>query len=354
MSESTSDIGSRKSDHLALAISGDVGFRRTTLLEQVTLVHCAIPELSYDALKLDTIVANQRLKSPIMISAMTGGTLSTGEVNRQLARVAEEGGYAIGLGSQRAMIATGKLDKHIGASYQLREEAPTIPIFGNLGVVQAAQMPTALVEEMISFVGATALCLHMNPAQELMQPEGDRDFRGCLDGVARLCLELSVPVVVKETGCGISREVASMLVSRGVEHLDIAGGGGTSWVGVEARRRKEGVASTGDLYWDWGVPTAASLLLVKDQGLKSVIASGGIKSGLDIARAISLGAHAAGIARPVLQALAHGGHSGALSFLKEVEDQLKMAMVLTGSKDIQCLRKSRHHLGIELRGWTDV
>jgi isopentenyl-diphosphate delta-isomerase len=354
MSETASDIGSRKSDHLELAISGDVGFRRTTLLEQVTLAHCSLPELSYDALKLNTTVANLRLKSPIMISAMTGGTISTGEVNRQLAQVAEEGGYAIGLGSQRAMVATGKVDKQIGASYQLRKEAPTVPIFGNLGVVQAAQMSTALVEDMIGFVGASALCLHMNPAQELMQPEGDRDFRGCLDGIARLCKELSVPVVVKETGCGISREVAETLVSRGVEHLDVAGGGGTSWVGVEARRNKEGSASTGDLYWDWGVPTAASLLLVKDRGFKSVIASGGIKSGLDIARAISLGAHAAGIARPVLKALDQGGRSGALSFLKKIEDELKMAMVLTGSKDIGGLRQSRHHLGAELRSWASV
>lgn len=354
MSEAPSDIGSRKSDHLQLAISGDVGFRRSNLLEQVTLVHTALPEICHDAIDLKTKIAGQSLRSPIMISAMTGGTLKTGEVNRLLASVAEEGGYAIGLGSQRAMVAGGRVDKAIGASYQLRSEAPTIPILGNLGVVQAASMPTTLVEEMLEFVGASVLCLHMNPAQEIMQPEGDRDFRGCIDGIARLCAELSVPVIVKETGCGISRNVADLLISHGVEHVDLAGAGGTSWVAVETERNRARGPHSGDLYRDWGIPTAASILQVRGRGFRSIIASGGIKTGLDVARAIALGAHAAGIARPVLQALDRGGRAEALSYLQLVEAELKVAMLLSGSKNIASLQNAPHHLGAELRSWSEV
>lgn len=354
MSESASDIGSRKSDHLELAISGDVGFRRTNLFEQVTLVHNSLPELRYADLDLKTRVADLTLKSPIMISAMTGGTLATGAVNRQLAEVAEEGGYAIGLGSQRAMVAGGRVDPKIGASYQLRAEAPHAPILGNLGVVQAASMSTALVEDMVGFVDANALCLHMNPAQELMQPEGDRDFIGCLDGIARLASDLSVPVIIKETGCGVSRELGDRLVQRGVKHLDVAGAGGTSWVGVEARRNPQDDGGSGELFWDWGIPTAASVIQVKSCGFSTVIASGGIKTGLDVARAVALGAHAAGIARPVLQALSRDGRSGALAFLRKVESDLKMAMLLCGARDLKGLQTAPHHLGPELLSWSNV
>ena len=346
-----SDFEQRKSDHLDLAISGDVGFRRTSLFEQVTLVHCSLPEISIDEIDLTTNVAGIRCRSPLLISGMTGGNTRAGDVNRLLASVAEEGGYAIGLGSQRAMIASGKLDEKVGASYQLRDVAPTAPIFANLGAVQAAAFPTSLVEDMVGFVGANALCLHLNPAQEMIQPGGDRDFRGCLAGIGRLANELSVPVIVKETGNGVSRSVAEQLARVGVEHIDVSGAGGTSWVGVETRRAVGQKQELGELFWDWGIPTAAALLQVQGGRFQTVIASGGIYTGIDVAKAIALGADAAGMARPLLQALDAAGVEGALRRLKFVEEELRTAMLLTGSRTVSQLKKVPRNVAPELSSW---
>lgn len=349
-----SDFEQRKSDHLDLAISGDVGFRRTSLFEQVTLVHCSLPEISLDEIDLTTSVAGIRCRTPLMISAMTGGNTRAGDVNRLLASVAEEGGYPIGLGSQRAMIASGKLDKQIGESYRLRDVAPTVPIFANLGAVQARNFRTELVEEMVNFVGANALCIHLNPAQEMIQPGGDRDFRGCLEGIGRLKAELTIPLIVKETGNGISKGVAERLAQFGVEHIDVSGAGGTSWVGVETRRAVGAKRELGELFWDWGIPTAAALLQVRATGFRTVIASGGIYSGLDVAKAIALGADACGMARPLLQALDAGGVRGALARLKIVEDELTTALLLTGCRTIAELKKAPRNLAAELRTWAEV
>ncbi len=324
------------------------------MFEQVTLVHESLPELSLDELDLSTTIAGIRCRSPLLISGMTGGNTRAGDVNRLLAEVAEKGQYPIGLGSQRAMVASGKVDPKVGRSYQLRDVAPTTPIFANLGVVQAAEMPSALVEEMVGFVGANALCLHMNPAQEMIQPGGDRDFRGCLEGIGRLATELSVPVIVKETGNGISRSVAGLLARVGVEHVDVSGAGGTSWVGVETRRAQGAQKELGELFWDWGIPTAAALLQVRGGEFRTTIASGGIYTGLDVAKAIALGANAAGMARPLLQALEAGGVDGALAKLRNVEEELKTAMLLTGSRTLAELAKKPRHLGADLSGWSDV
>lgn len=349
-----SDLEQRKSDHLDLAISGDVGFRRTSLFEQVTLVHCSLPEISLDEIDVTTTIAGIRCRTPLMISAMTGGNTRAGDVNRLLASVAEEGGYPIGLGSQRAMIAGGTINKQLGESYRLRDIAPTVPIFANLGAVQASAFEPALVEEMVNFVGANALCVHLNPAQEMIQPGGDRDFRGCLEGIGRLKEALTVPIIVKETGNGISRGVAQLLAGVGVEHIDVSGAGGTSWVGVETRRAEGSKRELGELFWDWGIPTAASLLQVRATGFRTVIASGGIYSGLDVAKAIALGADAAGMARPLLQALDAGGVALAFGRLKIVEEQLATALLLTGCRTIAELKKAPRNLAAELRTWTEV
>lgn len=347
-------LADRKTDHLDLTISGDVGFRRTNLLEQVQLVHCSLPELSCDEINIETRLAGIKVRTPIMIASMTGGNRRAGNVNRQLAEVAEKGGYAIGLGSQRAMVKKGSLDKEIGKTFQMRDVAPTIPIFGNLGVVQAAETESALVEEMVQFVGASALFLHMNPGQELIQPEGDRNFRGCLEGIARLVRDLSVPVIVKETGCGISRLLANRLAAVGVEHVDVSGAGGTSWVGVETRRAQGSQKQSGELFWDWGIPTAGSVLQVASGNFKTVIATGGIASGLDVARAIALGAHGAGLARPVIQALDRDGIPGATALLAQVETDLKYALLLTGCGNLAELRKAPKSLGPELQKWAEI
>lgn len=348
------DFSTRKSDHLDLTIAGDVGFRRTTLLEQVELVHSALPELDFASISLEARIAGKKVRSPLVIASMTGGNERAGDINLRLAEVAERGGYALGLGSQRAMIKTGKIDPKVAESYQLRKVAPTAPIFGNIGVVQASRMSTAFVEEMLSSVGADALFVHLNPAQEMTQEDGDRDFRGGLDTLTRLSTELRVPVIAKETGCGLSRTVARALAERGIRHVDVSGAGGTSWVAVETHRATGDLARQGREFWNWGIPTAASILQVRTSSFETVIATGGIKSGLDVARAIALGASAAGIARPVLQAVEQGGVEGALAFLSSIERDLQTAMLLTGSPDLGALGRAPRVLGPELRAWSEA
>ncbi len=354
MTHEKDDLSGRKSDHLDLAISGDVGFRSSGLLEEVGLVHCSLPEIAVDEIDTRTTVAGLPVRVPILIAGMTGGNQRALLINQQLAEVAQTGGYAIGLGSQRAMIKTGKLNEEVATSYQIRALAPDVPILANIGVVQAAESSTELVAEMVAAVDANALCIHLNPAQEMIQPGGDRDFRGGLKAIERLVTSLAVPVIVKETGCGISRKVAERLRSVGVEHLDVSGAGGTSWVGVETRRASGQQKDSGELFWDWGIPTAASLLQVRGAQFRTLIASGGIKTGLDVARAVALGATMAGIARPVLQALDHGGVPEALQFLKQVELDLKTALLLTGCRTLADLTSAPRRLGPTLAAWADV
>jgi isopentenyl-diphosphate Delta-isomerase len=351
---SMSSIGQRKADHIALCATGDVGFRaRTTLLEDVRLVHDALPDLHADQIDLSTSILGKRLRAPIIIAAMTGGTDETGAINRKLAEVAEERGYGFGLGSQRAM--------HVRAeakpTYRVRDVAPTTLVLGNVGVVQARAMSTDEVRALVDEVGADALCVHLNPAMELVQPGGDRDFTGGLETIARLVKDLGVPVIVKETGCGLSPAVGRRLREAGVAHVDVSGAGGTSWVGVETRRAAAAgdasALSLGEAFWDWGIPTAASVALLAPLGFEAIVATGGIASGLDIARALALGANAAGFARPVLKALQAGGRTEARRYLGEVENELRAAMLLTGCANVSALRTAPRVLGGELRQWLE-
>jgi isopentenyl-diphosphate delta-isomerase len=349
-----SDISSRKNDHLDLCATGDVAFRgKTTLFEEVELIHDALPELDLDAIDTTTTILGKRLRAPILIAAMTGGTERAREVNRELARIAEERGYGFGLGSQRAMLkaaARGERD----TTYMVREVAPTTLILGNIGGVQARAMSTAEVAELAAEVGADALCVHLNPAQEAVQPEGDRDFRGVLAAIERLVEELPIPVVAKETGCGIGARTAAALAKVGVKHVDVSGAGGTSWVAVETARAEGTQRALGELLRDWGVPTAASVVNARAARpkLATIIATGGVSSGLDVARAIALGAHAAGIARFVLQAFVEGGRAGAERYLDGIEAALRATMLLTGSADLRALRKAPRILGPRLAAWA--
>ncbi|MCZ6805427.1 MAG: alpha-hydroxy-acid oxidizing protein, partial [Deltaproteobacteria bacterium] len=205
----SSDIKQRKADHLDLCATDDVSFRqRTTLLECVRLVHQSLPEADFDSIDTRVRLLGKELRAPLLIAAMTGGHERAAEINQALASIADERGYAFGLGSQRAM----QKQPDTAWTYQVREQAPNVLLFGNVGVVQARDMSTEAISEMLTDVGADALCLHMNPAMELVQSEGDRDFRGGLDTFRRLWAELDVPVIAKETGSGVSREVAEQLL----------------------------------------------------------------------------------------------------------------------------------------------
>jgi isopentenyl-diphosphate delta-isomerase len=347
-------IGQRKADHLALCATDEVAFRnKTTLFEQVRLIHDALPDLDADAIDTSTTILGKRLRAPIVIAAMTGGTDEAARVNRELSSIAEERGYGFGLGSQRAM--------HVRAetvpTYAVRETAPTTLVLGNIGVVQARSMSTDEVLALVRAVGADALCIHLNPAMELVQPGGDRDFRGGLDTIARLVQKLPLPVVVKETGCGISSHVGKRLRRAGVHHVDVSGAGGTSWVAVETKRaeaaRDTAARTLGEALWDWGIPTAAAVGVLAPLGFETIIATGGVATGFDVARAIALGASAAGIARPALKALVAGGRAGAVAFFEAVEAELRAVMLLTGSANLQALRTAPRILGSELRAWME-
>jgi isopentenyl-diphosphate delta-isomerase len=353
MSDGPSTLGGRKADHLALCAKDDVGFRdRTTLLEQVRLVHDALPDMALADVDTSVTLFGKRLRAPIVIASMTGGTEDAGRINRALASIAEERGYGFALGSQRAM----HVRPGTSATYRVRQVAPYTLVLGNVGVVQARTMTTTEVRLLCDEVGADALCVHLNPAMELVQPGGDRDFSGGLDTLARLVRDLGLPVVVKETGCGIAPSVGRRLAGVGVKHVDVSGAGGTSWVGVETKRAEAagdaGARALGQALWDWGIPTAASVALLASQGFETVVATGGIGTGLDIARAIALGAGAAGIARPVLRAFSAGQRAGALAFLDTVEAELRAAMLLTGSRDVATLRRTPRVLVGELAAWT--
>jgi isopentenyl-diphosphate delta-isomerase len=342
------DISQRKRDHIELCATGDVGFRSvTTLLECVRLVHDALPELSLDELDTSIQLLGKRLRAPIVIAAMTGGTDEAAELNRTLASVAEARGYGFGLGSQRAM----HRNESLAYTYRVREAAPTALVLGNVGLVQAREMSTAQLRSLVEAIGADALCVHLNPAMEIVQPEGDRDFRGGAALFERLRAELSTPVVAKETGNGISLRAAEKLRAAGVRHVDTSGAGGTSWVGVETLRAKDEARRLGEALWDWGVPTAASVLACAHVGFESIIATGGIKSGGDVARAIALGASAGGIARPALQALKTGGREGLERYFDDVERELRAMMLLTGSRTLEDLRRAPKIIQGELRDW---
>ena len=345
-------IGERKDDHLSLCAEQDVGFRgASTLLECVRLVHDALPDLALQEIDTSVGLLGKKLRAPLIIASMTGGTEEAGRINRELAGIAEERGYGFGLGSQRAMhVRPGS-----SPTYRVRAMAPGTLVLGNVGVVQARSMTTSELRVLVEEVGADALCIHLNPAMELIQPGGDRDFSQGLATIARLVKDLGVPVVVKETGCGIGPAVGKRLRDVGARHVDVSGAGGTSWVGVETRRAQAAgdvrAQGLGEALWDWGIPTGAAVALLAPMRFETIVATGGIATGLDVARALALGASAAGIARPVLRALSSGGREGATAFLDAVEAELRAVMLLTGSRDVAALRRAPRVVTGELASW---
>ncbi len=345
-------MASRKDDHLALCANAAVGFREaTTLLECVHLVHDALPDMALVDVDTRLSLFGKLLRAPLFIASMTGGTENAARINRDLATIADARGYGFGLGSQRAMCT----HPETADTFRVRSVAPGALVLGNVGVTQARRMTTSDVARLVDDVGADALCLHLNPAMELVQPEGDRDFRDGLSTIERITRHVGVPVVVKETGCGLSPAVGRRLHAVGVRHVDVSGAGGTSWVGVEATRaaaaKDDDGRALGDVLWDWGIPTAASIALVSPIGFDTVIATGGISTGLDVARAIALGASAAGVARPVLRAWAHGGPAEAIELLARIEMELRAVMLLTGCRDLSDLRRAPRVIEGALERW---
>ena len=342
-------ISDRKRDHLRLCAEDQVEARaKTNLLDDVELLHDSLPELAIDDLDLSVDFMGRRLDAPLLITGMTGGADKAMAINRALGRTASEYGLAMGIGSQRAMLD----DPELARTYRIRDVAPDILLLANIGAVQAADVTTDAVADLCEAIDADALAIHLNPGQELIQPEGDRDFRGCLDAIGRLVDELSRPVIVKETGCGLSPSVLDRLADAGVEWVDTSGAGGTTWIGVESRRAEADAADLGELFWDWGVPTAASIVYATNRDF-SVVGSGGLRNGYDAARALALGADLAGMALPWLRAAHDEGVDGARRFAAAATRGLQTAMALTGSRDLDELRTTDRILGARLTRWIE-
>lgn len=345
------DISARKDAHLSLCATEDVGFHgTTTLFDEVSLVHVPLPELALSEVNMRCALLGKKLEAPLLISAMTGGTDQAGTINRDLATIAEALGIGFALGSQRPMLEDSSLDR----TYAVRDVAPSTLVVGNLGLWQAGKIDVDVIEALVKRVGADALAVHLNPAQELVQAGGDRDFRGGRETLANILSVSSFPVVVKETGCGLGPASATTLRDAGVRHLDVAGAGGTSWMAVELLRAQGAdELSLGVELREWGVPTAAAVAFSVREGFSTVIASGGIATGLDVARAIALGATAVGIARPVLRTYWEEGVEGARRYLEGVISGLRAVMLLTGSASLDELRRAPRVIGPSLKAWLE-
>jgi isopentenyl-diphosphate delta-isomerase len=334
-----SKISERKLQHLRLSLEASVQSTRSAGFERWSFVHQALPELDLDAIDTSSTFLGHKLRLPFLISSMTGGARAAGDINRRLARVAQATGIAFGVGSQRA----GLSHKDLRGSYQVRSVAPDVLLFANLGAVQLNYgMGKDACLEAIEMIEANALVLHLNPLQEALQPEGDHNFKGLLAKIAQLCKVLPVPVVVKEVGGGISGEVARQLVEAGVAAIDVAGLGGTSFARVEALRRERPEDVEAALaFSEWGIPTVDALRQVREAAPQTpLIASGGLRNGLDAAKAIALGASLTGFAHAVLAA-ASEGEEPVRRLLEGFSWQLRVAMFCAGAGDIPSLRAAK-------------
>ena len=345
MSDKKRFTSSRKLDHLRICAeeaveSGDAGFAG------IRFVHNALPECDMGAISLSTRFLNHPFSSPLFISAMTGGHPGTKDVNARLARAAERFGTGMGVGSQRAALENPKLDDTFSV---VRDEAPHAFLVANLGAVQLRDHGIEWAERAVSMIEADALAIHLNFLQEAIQPEGDHNAIGCFAAIEALCREFKTPVIVKETGCGISAATARQCWGAGVSAIDIGGWGGTSWAAVESVRAEESkdtkdhaLTSLGQDFTGWGIPTVVSLAEVLATG-NPVIASGGIRSGLDMAKALALGADLCGMALPLLKPAMESDEALA-NAIDVIHQQLKVTMFLTGSAKVSALKKAPMYL----------
>jgi isopentenyl-diphosphate delta-isomerase len=320
----------RKIEHIEICLEEDVQCRRSTMFEDIEFVHNALPEIDKDKIDLTTNFFGLKASAPLIIAAMTGGHPHTLGINERLAVAAEELGLPIGVGSQRAAVE----DPSLADTFKIvRDKAPSVPIIANIGATHVKAAPDA-----VSMIDADILAVHLNPLQEAIQPEGDINSEGVIEDIAAIIDSVYIPVIAKETGAGISAEVARNLEEIGIDGIDVGGVGGTSWAAVEyfrALKEEDDVkAHLGLEFWDWGIPTALSVIMVLDATELDVIATGGVRSGLDVAKALSLGAIAAGLAHPVLRPAVHGSSLDVVVELERILEGLKVAMYLNGCETV--------------------
>lgn len=327
---------SRKVDHIRINLDENVDFPRlTTGFEKYRFMHRAIPELNLNEIDTSTTIFGKKLQAPLLISSMTGGAELAKRINRNLAAAAQNHGIAMGLGSQRAAIE----DDSLAHTYQVRDIAPNILLFANVGVVQLNYgYGIQQCQRAVDMIEADALILHFNVLQEAVQPEGDTNWAGLIDKVAEVVQKLNVPVIAKEVGWGFSEADARLLKDAGVAAIDVAGSGGTSWSEVEYFRAPSAFhARVARSFADWGIPTADAIQYARQGAPDSVvIASGGLRDGIDVAKAIALGAQLGGIAGPFLKA-ANESVELVDDLIRELSAQLKIAMLCSGASTIEQL-----------------
>jgi isopentenyl-diphosphate delta-isomerase len=344
-------IQERKKEGITIPLTRNVQARRSSnYLEFVRLVHNALPDLDYENIETSCKFLDHELAAPIMIDCMTGGTSHATEINSRLGQLAQKYGLAMGLGSQRA----GLRSPQLAETYTIaRTKAPDAFLIANIGGAQLSKgLSINEIVEIIEMIKANALAIHLNSLQELIQPEGEPKYGGVLSRIKEIVNAVNVPVIVKEVGAGISSEVAKKLQAAGVAAINIAGSGGTSWAGVE-KFRAESAHNTikeriGELFWDWGIPTALSLIEVKRVARVPIIASGGLRNGLEIGKCLVLGADCCALAFPFLKKASESLDS-LYSFAESLIAELKSTMFLVGSKNLTELRKTRYTLSGQLK-----
>ena len=326
----------RKAEHIKICLEQKAQARKaTTGFEDIQLVHRALPEVDRQKISLSASFLGKKLSAPLIVGAMTGGTEEATKINASIAGAVEKLGLGMGVGSQRAAIEDQKLEKTYSIA---RKKAPTAFLIANIGGVQLVHGYTLKeVKKAVEMIDADAVAVHLNAVQEALQPEGQTNFKGVLAKISEIAGELDMPVIVKETGCGISAEDAKALEAAGVKAIDIGGVGGTSFAAVEYYRSTS-PNNMGEAFWDWGIPTAVSLIETTQTVKIPVIASGGVRSGLDIAKSLALNASLASISQPVLEAAVKGAKKTE-ELLSCLIDELRNVMFLVGAENLESLAK---------------
>ncbi|HET6528324.1 MAG TPA: type 2 isopentenyl-diphosphate Delta-isomerase [Balneolaceae bacterium] len=332
-------IKQRKKDHVSLTTNGDVDYRIPTGFDDYRFIHNALPEVNMDDVSTEAVLLGRTFSFPLFISSMTGGYTDAGAVNAIIATFCQKYNLPFGVGSQRIMLE----DSDAIASFSVvREKAPDAFIAANIGGAQLiGGLSSEQLELLIDSIEADAVIVHLNPLQELMQPEGDRNFKGVEEGIQQLCSDSHVPVIVKETGAGISAEVALRLLKAGVQVIDTAGAGGTSWAKVENERAK---TASNEAFNDWGIPSVQCVRQINELRADydfDLIASGGIRSAHDIAKSLCLGADFAASAQPVIKAVVNNGFDGLEELYQNWKKQLVIILTLLGCERLDEL-DSKH------------
>lgn len=332
-------ISDRKTDHININLKQDVNSSLSTGLEDYRLLHQALPEMSLGDVELNQKLFSKKQPVPLLVSSMTGGTEIAAHINRNLAIAAQEAGLAMGVGSQRAAIENPDLK----STYQVRQFAPDILLFANLGAVQLNYgYGLDECQRAVEMIEADALILHLNPLQEALQPEGDGNFRQLAQKIAQIRKNLGVPLIIKEVGWGISQNAALLLKEAGVDAIDVAGAGGTSWSQVEMARIEDPYQKqTAGAFIGWGIHTAESILNVRQVSKDMIVfASGGLKTGIDVAKCLALGANIGGMAGVFLKA-ANESAETALNTMNMILNQLRIAMFACGAKNLSELNDQK-------------